>query len=113
MGGQALQIGIAPDQPQVGMIEKADGAERMADPHVGISMPDSCQGMPAIILSTAERVANPTPLLSRSSESQADPHLMSFRENSSAEKPECSIRDSASISVSSVSSVNWPALKPA
>ena len=82
----------------------------MADPHVGISMPDSCQGMPAIILSTAERVAA-TPLLSRSSESQADPHLMSFRENSSAEKPV--LDQGFGQHVSSVSSVNWPALKPA
>ncbi len=80
----------------------------MADPHVGMLMPDSCQGVPAIMLSTAERVANPTPLESLWSRLQVDPHLMSLSEKPFAEKPLCSIIDSARIRVSSVSSVNWP-----
>ena len=85
----------------------------MADPHVGMLMPDSCQGVPAIMLIIAERVANPTPLQSRSFRHQLDPQLASLLEKPSAEKPECSMSDSARSRVSSVSSVNWPARRPA
>ena len=58
----------------------------MAEPQVGIERPDSCQGVPAIMLSTAERVAKPTPRLSRSSRVHNAPQAMSLSANRDAEK---------------------------
>ena len=84
----------------------------MAAPQVGIVWPDSCQGVPAIMLSTAERVAKPTPRSNRSSIVQAVPQAMSLSANRSGENPKDSMSDSARISVSSVSSVNCPARRP-
>jgi len=88
------------------------GLARMAEPQVGMDRPDSCHGVPAIRLFTAERVANPTPRFRLSSSVQIEPQEASRSAKFSAENPHDSTSASARRRVSSVSSVNWPARRP-
>src|SRR3989337_428072 len=86
------------------------GATLIADPHEGVSLPDLSQFTPDINRDIAVELEGPTNGRLVSSFNASAPHCAILFAKCWTLKPPHRIKDRASTSICSVSSVYWPAL---